>query len=189
VKPVELYANLGQEHIDAFYAELSGKEIREVLRAGETSASVSSAAFTQKARRKAWRRRFDAEALTKSNEKLAFAFLIEWLLRHHRALLIDYLDFLGVKHTQGETDDDFCESREPEKLREGVQMLLEKYSAHHVATYVLLIGHVQETHVFDQTPSVLSALGFDDAKAAAYVAANIEANGVAQKKEPVATAS
>ncbi len=188
MKPAEIYTNLGQEHIDAYYKELSGKEIRAILKAGDSHSSVPSTAFTQAARRKVWRRRISAEVTTKANDKLALAYLIEWLLRHHRQMLVDYLDFLGVKHNQGETDEDFCESREPEKLREGIAVLLEKYPAHHVATYLLLVGHLQETHVYDQTPEVLTALGFDADKAASYVQAHIEQHGVATKKD-VASAS
>ena len=188
MKPAEIYTNLGQEHIDAYYKELSGKEIRAILKAGDSHSSVPSTAFTQAARRKVWRRRINAEVTSKTNDKLALAYLIEWLLRHHRQMLVDYLDFLGVKHTQGETDEDFCESREPEKLREGIAVLLEKYPAHHVATYLLLVGHLQETHVYDQTPEVLTSLGFDADKAAAYVQAHIEKHGVATKKD-VASAS
>ncbi|MGB1016788.1 MAG: hypothetical protein ACPG4T_21795 [Nannocystaceae bacterium] len=168
MKPVDICKHLGSEHIDSYYKELSGKEVRAVLKAGSSHTGVPSTAFTQVARRKAWRKRFDGE-FGRGNESLALAFLIEWLMRHHRGMLIDYLDFLGVPHRQGETDEDFCETREPEKLREGVGVLLAKYPAHHVATYLLLVGHLQETVVFDQTPQVLESLGLDSAAAKAYV--------------------
>jgi hypothetical protein len=90
-------------------------------------------------------------------------------MRHHRQMLIDYLDFLEVKHRGGETDEDFCETRPPEKLREGVDMLLGKYEPHHVAVYLLLVGHLQETPVFDRTPKLLEALGIAAADAKAYI--------------------
>jgi hypothetical protein len=79
------------------------------------------------------------------------------------------LSHLGVKHTQGETDEDFCETKTPEQLREGVTMLLGKYPAHEVATYLLLVGHLQETPVFDQTPEVLEAVGMPKAEIAGYI--------------------
>lgn len=169
MKPVDICKHLGSEHIDSYYNELSGKEVRAVLKAGSTSTGVPSTAFTQAARRKVWRKRFDSE-FSRNNESLALALLIEWLMRHHRSMLVDYLDFLGVPHRQGETDEDFCETREPEKLREGVKVLMEKYPHHHVATYMLLVGHLQETVVFDQTPEVLEALGMNKDDAAAYIA-------------------
>ncbi len=168
MKPVDICKHLGPEHIDAYYKELSGKEVRAVLKAGNSSTGVPSTAFTQAARRKIWRKRFDSEFQT-GNQALALALLIEWLMRHHRTMLVDYLDFLGVPHRGGETDEDFCETREPEKLREGVSVLMQKYPAHHVATYLLLVGHLQETPIFDQTPEVLQGLGLDSEAAAAYV--------------------
>ncbi len=111
----------------------------------------------------------DKQEFEAANDQLALALLLEWLMRHHRNMLVDYLDFLGVTHRQGETDEDFCATREPEKLREGVDALLKKYPAAHVATYVLLIGHLQETPVYDQTPAVLTALGMSAKEADDYV--------------------
>jgi hypothetical protein len=169
VKPIDICRHLGAETIDAYYKQLSGKEVRAVLKAGGSHAGVPSTAFTRGARLKAWRRRFDAE-FESGNDKLALALLLEWLMRHHRYMLIEYLDHLKVPHKQGETDEDFCETRTPEQLREGVSMLLEKHDSHHVATYVLLVGHLQETPVYDQTPEVMVALGMSKKEAAAYVA-------------------
>ena len=89
-------------------------------------------------------------------------------------MLVEYLDFLGVKHSQGETDEDFCETRSPEQLREGAQQLLGKYPAHHVATYLLLVGHLQETPVYDESSFVLEALGLESGAAADYVKSHEE---------------
>jgi hypothetical protein len=168
VKPIQICTHLGQEHVNSFYGELAGGEIRKVLKAGGTNASVPSTAFTREQRLKAWRRRFDAE-FERGNDQLALALLLEWLMRHHRQMLVDYLDFLGVEHRQGETDEDFCETNSPEKLREGIDVLMAKYPPHHVAVYLLLVGHLQETAVFDETPKLLEALGMDAKQAAAYV--------------------
>lgn len=169
--PIEICEHLGPERVDEYYGKLSGKEIRAVLKAGGSHSNSPSTAFTQAARRKAWRKRFDNE-WGKRNDQLALAFLIEWLMRHHRFMLVEYLDFLGVKHSQGETDEDFCETRTPEQLREGAQKLLEKYPAHHVATYLLLVGHLQETHIYDETPFLLEALGLETGAAKAYAEAH-----------------
>ena len=168
MKPIQICQHLGQGHIDAYYDELSGKEVRAVLKAGGCSVNVPATAYTQAARRRSWRKRFDAE-FNGGNDQLALALLLEWLMRHHRSMLDDYLDFLGVKHRQGETDEHFCATRDADKLREGVAELLKKYPPSHVATYLLLVGHLQETPVFDQTPEVLTSLGLGADEAAAYV--------------------
>ncbi|MEZ4452136.1 MAG: hypothetical protein R3B09_21910 [Nannocystaceae bacterium] len=169
MKPIQICQSLGAERLNAYYAELSGKELRDVLRAGGASVNVPQTAYTQAARRNAWRKRFDSE-LNGGNQPLAMALLLEWLMRHHRSMLVDYLDFLEVKHTMGETDEDFLKTRDEERLRAGVEHLLAKYPAHEVATYMLLVGHIQESTVFDRTASVLTAIGLDDAAAAAHVA-------------------
>ena len=171
--PIKICDHLGQEKVDEYYAKLSGKEIRAVLKAGGSHSNAPSTAFTQAARRKAWRKRFNNE-WKQQNDQLALAFLIEWLMRHHRFMLVEYLDFLGVKHSQGETDEDFCETRSPEQLREGAQQLLGKYPAHHVATYLLLVGHLQETPVYDESSFVLEALGLESGAAADYVKSHEE---------------
>lgn len=175
---IEICRHLGNEHIDAYYNELSGKEVRAVLKAGGASTGVPKTAYTRAARLKAWRKRFDTE-LSGGNGQLALALLIEWLMRHHREMLVDYLDFLGVEHRGGETDEDFCETNPPGKLREGAQMLMGKYPPHHVATYLLLVGNLQSTHVFDQTPEILRALGMSEADAQAAVDESVAEHGEA----------
>src|SRR5690606_29803825 len=168
MKPIDICKNLGPEKVDAYYGELSGKEIRAVLKAGGSHSNTPSTAFSQAARRKVWRKRFDAE-FAKDNDQLALALLIEWLMRHHRTMLVDYLNHLEVKHNQGETDEDFCETRTPEQLREGATMLLGKYPPHHVGTYLLLVGHLQETPVFDETPELLEAVGMATSEIDGYI--------------------
>lgn len=158
MKPIEICKHLGPEKVDAYYSLLSGKEVRQVLKAGGSNSNTPSTAISQAARRKVWRKRFDAE-FGKQNEQLALAFLIEWLMAHHRGMLKDYLDSLEVKHQQGETDEDFCETRTPEQLREAAKALMAKYPTHEVATYLLLVGHLQESPVFDETDDILTALG------------------------------
>ena len=180
MKPLLICEHLGRERIDAFYDELSGKEVRAVLKAGGSRAGTPATAYTRAQRLKAWRRRFEAE-FDSGNEQLALALLIEWLMRHHREMLVDFLDHLEVKHRQGETDEDFCETRTPEQLRGGVDLLLGKYPPYHVAVYMLLVGHLQETPVFDQTPKVLEALGMSPADAKAYVAEHVESHPPAEK--------
>ncbi len=171
MKPIDICHHLGQDRVDSYYGELSGKEIRAVLKAGGSHAAVPNTAYTQDARRKAWRKRFDAE-FSEGNDKLALALLIEWLMRHRRKMLVEYLDFLKVSHKQGETDEDFCETRSPEQLRDGIKVLLGHHPPHEVATYLLLVGHLQDTPVFDQTHEVLQALGMPGSDIDGYVDAH-----------------
>jgi hypothetical protein len=169
VKPIDICKHLGPEKVDAYYSLLSGKEVRQVLKAGGSSSTTPTTAFSQAARRKVWRKRFD-DGFENQNEQLALAFLIEWLMAHHRGMLRDYLDSLEVKHSQGETDEDFCETRTPEQLREAAKALMTKYPPHEVATYLLLVGHLQESPVFDETDDLLGALGVPADQMAAYKA-------------------
>ena len=169
MKPIQICNQLGAERIGEYYDELSGREIRSIFKAAGVRTSVGNAAYSRAGRLKVWRRRFDSE-VGKGNEKLALAFLLEWLMGHHRVMLEDFLDHLEVSHTGGQTDEDFCETRTPEQLRDGAKMLLGKYTPHHVATYLLLVGHLQETPVFDTTPEVLAALGMSEADARAHAA-------------------
>jgi hypothetical protein len=168
LRPIDICHHLGPERIDGYYGELSGKEVRAVLKAAGVSSGVPATAFTRAARLKAWRRRFDAE-FEGGNEQLALALLLEWLMRHHRYMLVEYLDHLKIPHKQGETDEDFCETKTAEELREAAATLLEKHPPHHVATYLLLVGHLQETPVYDQTPELLEAIGMPSSDAKAYV--------------------
>lgn len=167
MKPHLIYQHLGPTKIDEYFDQLSGKEIRSILKAGKASASVSSTTFTQAARRKTWRKRLDS-AVDNQDDRLAMAFLLEWLLGHHRSMLSDYLDALGVTHTNGETDDDFCDTKQPEELASAAETLFAKYPAHQVATYLLLVGHMHETRVYDQMAKIVAALGIDPDKAQAY---------------------
>ena len=57
--PIDICEHLGPERVDEYYGKLSGKEIRAVLKAGGSHSNSPSTAFTQAARRKAWRKRFE----------------------------------------------------------------------------------------------------------------------------------
>ena len=157
MKPIQICNHLGKDTIDAFFDELSGREIRSVFRAAGVRSNVGSAAYSRSGRMAVWRKRLHAE-LDKHNEKLALAFLLEWLVGHHNAMLVDYLDHLEVPHRNGQTDEDFCQTRTPDQLRDAARMLLGKYPAQHVAVYLLLVGHLQECDVFDGMEELTGAL-------------------------------
>ncbi|RMG94212.1 MAG: hypothetical protein D6705_16780 [Deltaproteobacteria bacterium] len=157
MKPIQICTHLGKDTIDAFFDELSAREIRSVFRASGVRTNVGSAAYSRTGRLAVWRKRLHGE-LDKGNEKVALAFLLEWLVGHHNEMLVDYLDHLEVPHRNGQTDEDFCETRTPDQLREAAEVLLAKYPAQHVAVYLLLVGHLQECDVFDGMEALTSAL-------------------------------
>ena len=74
MKPIQICQNLGQGHIDAYYDELSGQEVRAVLKAGGCNVNVPAPAYTQAARRRALRQRLDAD-FTASPHTLALPLL------------------------------------------------------------------------------------------------------------------
>ncbi len=166
MKPIQICTHLGHDTIDQFFDELSAREIRSVFRAGGVRTNVGGAAYSRAGRLAVWRKRLHGE-LAKGNEKVALAFLLEWLVGHHNEMLVDYLDHLEVPHRNGQTDEDFCETRSAEQLVEGAKMLLAKYPPRHVAVYLLLVGHLQTCDVFDGIDELTAALAPDDAAEAA----------------------
>lgn len=174
MKPIEICTHLGSEKIDACYAELSAQEIRAILKAGGVSTSTPSTAFTQAARRKVWRSRFDAE-MGKENQQISLALLLEWLMRHHRYLLVDYLDALEVPHENGETEENFTETKSEEELLTAFRTLKGKHDKVNVAIYLLIMGLMQQTEVFERCEEVLEDLGMSSSDAKAHIA-SLESN-------------
>lgn len=58
-----------------------------------------------------------------------------WLLKKHSAMLVDFLDALGITHTNGVVDD-LPETIDDAKLKEAVEKLLAKYPKEEVAVYL-----------------------------------------------------
>jgi hypothetical protein len=61
--------------------------------------------------------------------------LRNWLVKKHRAMLIDFLDALGVPHKDG-TVEDLPETMEDAKLKAAVEQLLAKHPREEVAVYL-----------------------------------------------------
>lgn len=61
--------------------------------------------------------------------------LRSWLLKKHNAMLVDFLDSLGIVHKDGVVDD-LPETVEDAKLQAAVEVLLAKYPAEVVAVYL-----------------------------------------------------
>lgn len=168
VKPNEICTHLGSEKIDACYGELSAQEIRAILKAGGVNTNTPSTAFTQAARRKVWRKRFDNE-MAAENQQISLALLLEWLMRHHRYLLVDYLDLLEVPHDNGETEENFTETKSEEELLGAYRSLKEKHDKQNVAVYLLVMGLMQQCELFQRTLEVLEDLGMSGSDAERYI--------------------
>ena len=74
--------------------------------------------------------------LSRPAQELAAANLIRgWLMKKHTALLIDFLDALGIVHQQGAVED-LPPAMDDAKLRGAIDVLLAKYPKEVVAVYL-----------------------------------------------------
>ena len=75
-------------------------------------------------------------ALSRPNMDAAAGGLIRvWLVQKHQAMLVDYLNALGIENKDGVVDG-LPESVSDEKLKAAVELLLAKYSHETVAVYL-----------------------------------------------------
>jgi hypothetical protein len=58
-----------------------------------------------------------------------------WLLKKHQAMLVDFLNALGIKNEEGVVDN-LPESMDDAKLRSAIEVLLAKYPPEAVAVYL-----------------------------------------------------
>jgi len=58
-----------------------------------------------------------------------------WLLKKHQAMLVDFLDALGIKNEEGVVDN-LPESMDDAKLKSAIEVLLAKYPPEAVAVYL-----------------------------------------------------
>lgn len=68
-------------------------------------------------------------------EDAANALLRVWLVKKHTAMLVDFMDSLGIPHENGAVDD-LPPSMDDEKLKAGVEILLGKHPHEAVAVYL-----------------------------------------------------
>lgn len=75
-------------------------------------------------------------ALAKPNlENAAGALLRVWLVKKHGAMLVDFMNALGIPHENGAVED-LPPTMDDEKLKAGVEVLLGKYPHEAVAVYL-----------------------------------------------------
>ena len=149
MKPTEIcHAVLGAEGLSGIIGELSSPQIKAVLKEGGLKAKLPAGIVSQARRREIWSSRI-LGAIEGDNQSVAGELLQQWLLNHHRGLLIAYLDALGVKHRDGETDESFLLSRPERRLREAALALLASHDRTIAAAYLLYIAHQQRASVFE----------------------------------------
>jgi hypothetical protein len=84
--------------------------------------------------------------LTRPSLDTAAAALIRaWLLKKHKAMLVDFLDALGIAHQDGVVET-LPDKVEDETLRAAVEKLLGKYPAEVVAVYLHAFNEMNEVN-------------------------------------------
>jgi hypothetical protein len=68
-----------------------------------------------------------------------------WLVKKHKNMLIDFLNALGIQHTEGVVED-LPESMSDEKLRPAINALLAKYPQEAVAVYLHAFNDMNEAN-------------------------------------------
>lgn len=68
-------------------------------------------------------------------EDTAATVLREWLLKSEKPMIIDFLNTLGIQHEDGLVEE-FPKEIDPEKLKEAIEALLQKYDPLKVAIYL-----------------------------------------------------
>jgi hypothetical protein len=82
--------------------------------------------------------------LAKPNLEPVTANLIRtWLLKKHNSLLVDFLNSLGITHTEGVVED-LPATMEDAKLNGAIDVLLAKYPAEVVAVYLNAFNEMNE---------------------------------------------
>ncbi len=83
--------------------------------------------------------------LTRPALEVAAATLLRtWLLKKHTAMLVDFLDSLGIPHKEGVVEENLPETMDEAKLRAAVDALLAKYPPEVVAVYLNAFTEMNE---------------------------------------------
>ena len=77
-------------------------------------------------------------------ETAAGGLIRAWLLKKHKAMLVDFLNVLGIKN-EGGVVDNLPETMDDEKLKSAVESLLAKYPPEAVAVYLNAFNDMNET--------------------------------------------
>lgn len=135
--------------------KLSSAQIKTVLKQGDIKIKNPQGFVTQKKKREIWFSKI-LGALEQHNTQVAEELLQQWFLNHRRTMLIEYLDSLSVKHSNGETDDNFLITRDGETVKKHAKELLAKFDRSDVVGYLHYVAYQQKATVFEDW-DVLSA--------------------------------
>src|SRR5262245_48712784 len=80
-----------------------------------------------------------------SLEPVAGNLIRTWLLKKHKAMLVDFLNALGIQNNEGVVDD-LPKSMDDAKLRSAVDTLLTKYPPEAVAVYLNAFNDMNEAN-------------------------------------------
>ena len=68
-----------------------------------------------------------------------------WLVKKYKSMLVDFLNALGVEHSEGVVDD-LPKTMDDQKLRDAVECLLAKYPPEAVAVYLHAFNDMNEAN-------------------------------------------
>jgi len=80
-----------------------------------------------------------------SLETVAGRLIRVWLLKKHKAMLVDFVNALGIKNEEGVVDD-LPESMDDAKLKSAIETLLAKYPPEAVAVYLNAFNDMNEAN-------------------------------------------
>jgi hypothetical protein len=78
-------------------------------------------------------------------EAVAGGIIRAWLLKKYKAMLVDFLNSLGIKNEEGVVDD-LPESMDDAKLKSAIEVLLAKYPPETVAVYLNAFNDMNEAN-------------------------------------------
>jgi len=86
-----------------------------------------------------------ASLLRPALEPAAAALIRAWLVKKHEAMLVDFLNALGIKNEKGVVED-LPKEMDDAKLKAAIEILLGKYPPEVVAVYLNAFNDMNEAH-------------------------------------------
>jgi hypothetical protein len=78
-------------------------------------------------------------------DQMAGTLIRAWLMKKHKAMLVDFLTALGIEHKDGVVED-LPPTMEDAKLKSGVDLIVGKYPPEVVAVYLNLFNDMNEAN-------------------------------------------
>jgi len=125
------------------YAYESDKPLYRATLAGVAEARTVRAVFLERQPRVERHALMVATLSRPALEMITAGLLRAWLLKKHNAMLVAFLDALGIPHKEGVVED-LPATMDETKLRAGVDVLLEKFPREVVAVYLHAFSDMNE---------------------------------------------